>query len=113
MNIKTVNKRPEELGIKLKSLEIGSQKLKCPECQPPHNPKDNPLTLTINTEGIVWFCHHCEWRGSYFENGKIPFSLPKKEYVKPKKPKVELSYDMNSFFNKRLIPLKTLNKFKY
>ena len=112
MNIKTVNKRPEELGIKLKSLEIGSQKLKCPECQPPHNPKDNPLTLTINTEGIVWFCHHCEWRGSYFENGKIPFSLPKKEYVKPKKPKVELSYDMNSFFNKRLIPLKTLNKFK-
>ena len=107
-----MNKRPEELGIKLRSLEIGSQKLKCPECQPPHNAKDNPLTLTINTEGIVWFCHHCEWRGSYFENGKIPFSLPKKQYERPKKPKLQASYNMYSYFTKRCIPKETLDKFQ-
>ena len=48
-----MNKPPIEHGIRQKSFEHGSQKLKCPECQPPHNPRDNPLTLTINSEGIT------------------------------------------------------------
>ena len=82
-----MNKPPEEHGIKLRTREHGSQKIKCPECQPPHNNRDNPLTVTINTEGIVWFCHHCEWRGSYFENGKTPVTLPKQTYTKPQSPK--------------------------
>tara|TARA_A100001391_G_scaffold196806_1_gene175995 strand:- start:793 stop:2487 length:1695 start_codon:yes stop_codon:yes gene_type:complete len=42
-----------------------TQKIKCPKCQPPHNPKDRPLSLT--TEGgtkAMWNCHHCGYSGS-------------------------------------------------
>ena len=106
------NKPPEEHGIRLKTQQHGSQKIKCPECQPPHNPRDNPLTVTINDEGTVWFCHHCEWSGSYFKTGIAPFAIPKKKYERPSKPKLEISYDMNSFFNKRCIPVETTKKFK-
>ena len=37
-----MNKPPEEHGIKLRTREHGSQKIKCPESQPPHNNRDNP-----------------------------------------------------------------------
>ena len=107
-----MNKRPEEYGIRLRSQEHGSQKIKCPECQPPHNPRDNPLTVTINAEGTVWFCHHCEWRGSYFEKGMTPFSLPKQTYTRPTKP-IENSTDkMYKFFERRGISKTVVDKFK-
>ena len=38
----------------------GNQKLKCPQCQPPHKESDNPLSVTISHDGVVWLCHHCD-----------------------------------------------------
>ena len=108
-----MNKTPEEHGIKVRSHNHGSQKLKCPECQPPHNPRDNPLTLTINDEGIVWFCHHCEWRGSYFKNSHRPaYFVNKEKYIKPKEPIQSKSENMYNFFSKRGITKEIVDKFK-
>ena len=48
------------------NVKTGSQKTKCPQCQTgskPHNLSDNPLTVTIEGEKVVWYCHHCEWTG--------------------------------------------------
>ena len=85
--MKSTNKKPEEYGIKLKKYTQGTQKIKCPQCQPhDHNPKDNPLSITINDEGTVWFCHHCNWKGSYF-NGSFKQINKKPEYVRPQSPK--------------------------
>ena len=97
----STDKRPEEYGIRLKTNQHGSQKIKCPECQPPHNPRDNPLTVTINDEGTVWFCHHCEWSGSYFKTGIIPFAVPKKKYVRPERPKGSHTDVMIAYFKER------------
>ena len=56
-----------EEGIRPRSYDSGTQKIKCPQCQPNnHNPKDNPLSLTINDiYSAVWFCHHCEYKGGH------------------------------------------------
>ena len=107
-----MNKPPIEYGIRQKSFEHGSQKLKCPECQPPHNPRDNPLTLTINSEGTVWYCHHCEWKGSYFEKGMTPITIPKKTYTKPPTPKPNNTTKMYKFFESRGISKAVVDKFK-
>ena len=107
----STDKRPEEYGIRLKTHQHGSQKIKCPECQPPHNPRDNPLTVTINDEGTVWFCHHCEWSGSYFKTGIIPFAVPKKKYVRPERPKGSHTDVMIAYFKERGISEDALKSF--
>ena len=107
----STNLSPEERGIKIKSHVRGSYKTKCPECQPPHNKRDNPLTITINDEGTVWFCHHCEWSGSYFKPGLTPFTIPKKKYKRPVEPKGEHTSQMVSYFHERGISEEVLKKF--
>ena len=88
-----------EENIKTKHYDNGTQKLKCPECQPPHNSKDRPLSLTIKTEGIVWFCHHCEFKGGYTERTDIRTIRTNKLTPKYETPKVETkSYD-NFLYN--------------
>ena len=36
-----------ENAINVKHYAEGNQKVKCPQCQPPHNPRDTPLSVTI------------------------------------------------------------------
>ena len=45
-------------NIKVKHTSDGNQKVKCPQCQPPHNPKDNPLSVSIDGGTLLWKCHH-------------------------------------------------------
>lgn len=61
-----ISQKLADAGIKNFSLREGNQKLKCPQCQPPHNPKDNPLSLTIKSDGFVYKCHHCDFKGGVF-----------------------------------------------
>lgn len=72
-------------GINPKHTNTGNQKIKCPVCQPDkHNPRDNPLSLTIKSDSAVWYCHHCEYKGSWaLSYGKYRRYEKKKEYVPP------------------------------
>ena len=77
----------QEENIKLKHTESGNQKTKCPKCQPPHNSRDNPLSVTIDGDSAVWKCHHCDWSGTTLRGNTTNFvSRPKKVYVAPKTP---------------------------
>lgn len=107
-----MNERPEDLGIKLKKFDFGTQKVKCPQCQPPHNMSDNPLSVTINEEGTVWFCHHCDWKGSYFVNNDRMYIPKQKTYVKPDTPVINKNQDMYDYFSKRGISKETVDDFE-
>ena len=103
---------PLDYGIKLKHMNEGSQKVKCPQCQPHnHNIKDNPLSVTINSEGTVWFCHHCNWKGSCHYK-TYNHKLRPKKYQKPDLPKASENTFLYDFFEKRGIRKETVNKMK-
>ena len=51
-----------DLGFKLNGLE--NQKTKCPKCQPPHNPRDFPVSLSFTEDVVLWNCHHCGYKGA-------------------------------------------------
>ena len=105
-------KTPEEHGIKLKKWDYGTQKGKCPVCQPPHKMSDNPLSVTINEEGTVWFCHHCDWRGSYFNRNTKNFVVRRKDYKRPTPPADDVTSQLYKYFEKRGIRKQIVDKFK-
>lgn len=109
----TIEKTLYENNIQTKHLQEGTQKLKCPQCQPPHNPKDNPLSLTIKDDGVVWKCHHCEWKGGK-STGSIYKPTIKTNYVNPEPPKKQdiNNTSMINYFKSRGISLSTLQMFK-
>ena len=76
-----------ENGIRLKSFTEGTHKVKCPKCQPPHNSADRPLSVTVDIDNVVWFCHHCEDTGSvHDERSNVKSITPtKKKIVEPVK----------------------------
>lgn len=89
-----MNDEMTRLGLKPKHTQSGYQKIKCPNCQPPHNPKDRPLSLTIEEDGsFVYKCHHCDFAGgwktsqSYKTKYLKDYIQPKKSFVKPERPK--------------------------
>ena len=101
-------------GIKPKHHGIGNQKIKCPQCQPEnHNPRDNPLSLTIKSDTAVWFCHHCEFKGSWTESYGI--YRPKKEkkiYVKPTVAKKQYNDFLYQYFAERKINKTAVDQLK-
>ena len=103
-------KLKNEHNIDAHSLDIGSHKVKCPQCQPPHNPKDRPLSLTIENDTALWLCHHCNFSGSLRLNGYK--SKPVQKVVQ----KV-VNYDasandfLDNYFSKRSISRETYQAF--
>lgn len=96
-------KQPIDYGIHLKTTVFGTQKVKCPECQPDHhNPRDNPLSVTINEEGTVWLCHHCGFKGSCFKYDRPMYQRSKpRRYSIPEQPKPVTSNRLYDYFEKR------------
>lgn len=99
-------------NIKLEHYEQGGQKTKCPVCQPPHNPKDRPLSVTIENDNAVWNCHHCGHKGTTMRGNSTNFvAKPKKVYIAPKLPtdpkRPKTLYD---WFNERCISKDTVDK---
>lgn len=100
------------LGIKVKHYDQGNQKVKCPKCQPPHNPKDNPLSITFTEGGFVYKCHHCELEGGWYDQGQ-PFKPMKKDFVKPVPPKEDDDKTkLYEFFKGRGISSSTVDNMK-
>ena len=92
----TIDKTLNENNINLKHQQEGNQKVKCPQCQPPHNSRDNPLSVTITNDSVVWKCHHCEWTGGK-GTGSIYTPYKKPTYIQPEPPKTTES-SSNSFY---------------
>jgi twinkle protein len=105
-----LDKLNNEYNIPTHRLKDGTQKTKCPECQPEHNPRDNPLSVTLEPDKILFNCHHCGFQGGVIEPSLsvIPTRRPKPEPVtylaKP-------STFLDSYFNKRGISRETYESF--
>jgi len=101
-----------EQNIVYKHDGAGNQKIKCPQCQPPHDARDTPLSLTIENGNAVWNCHHCEFRGTTMTGASNNFvAAPKKVFVKPSVP-VDSSKPsgMYEYFAERGISKQTVQK---
>ena len=65
-------------------------KYPCPSCQSQRkkHKHDTPLSVTVNTDGIVYYCHHCNINGGiYYEADKLKsHSIRKQTGNKPKDP---------------------------
>jgi twinkle protein len=97
-------------NINPKHYSEGTQKIKCPSCQPhDHNPKDNPLSFTIANNTAVWNCHHCEYKGAAGSTNFV--TAPKKVYVTPLEPKsAQTPSTMYTYFAERGISKETVIK---
>jgi len=108
-----MTKALDEEGIKYKDTSIGTQKLKCPKCQPPHNPRDYPLALTIEDDKVVWYCHHCEYKGGISADSVSYKPKAKTAYNKPTQIQTGLNKDpIYQYFKKRGIGAGTIDDFK-
>lgn len=100
------------LGIKPRNWEQEKQKIKCPKCQPPHNPRDNPLSLTFNDNGFIYKCHHCDFQGGFNESNKR-FVKSKQKIIKPKRPdRVVRNEYLYTYMKNRGISKTTVDDFK-
>jgi|TARA_R100000084_G_scaffold104648_2_gene61422 twinkle protein len=100
--------------IKLKNYNIGTQKVHCPECQPPHKLSDYPLSVTIEADGIVFLCHHCGYTGGT-KNGSSNFVTRKeKVYQLPSVKETDMLRPdtLFSYFAERGISKETVQKKK-
>src|SRR5210317_985192 len=103
-------KLKDEHNIDAQNLYEGSHKIRCPQCQPPHNPKDRPLSITIESDNALWLCHHCNFSGSMRQNGL------KSKPVEKVTQKV-VNYDagannyLDDYFRKRSISRETYQAF--
>mgnify|MGYP001160177208 FL=1 len=61
-----------DYAIRIKNQELGGQKTKCPQCQPAHNMRDNPLSVTVEVGTILFNCHHCGFSGGVVDSGFKP-----------------------------------------
>ena len=97
-------------GIKIKNTTHGNQKTKCPQCQPPHDSHDTPLSVSINDDGAVWLCHHCDWTGGTGSNNYQNNYAKKNIYLRPTTPtEPNKTENMYSFFAKRGIHKDTVD----
>lgn len=102
-----------EEGINLPSTSDGGYKVKCRECQPPHNERDRPLSVTIDHEGIRWLCHHCDRRGGRRKDfGSFLRTKPKPTYNKPQISEKSPTDKMYEFFKSRGISRSTVDGLK-
>lgn len=99
-------------NIRLKNTSVGTQKVKCPKCQPPHDASDRPLTVTIDYESAVWFCHHCSWKGNKTNNTQFKQIKIENVVRKPKEPTVQnKTQEMYNYFADRHISKQTVDDF--
>lgn len=71
-----------EEGIRV-NLNFGQQKTTCPKCSHTRkNKKETCLSVNLEHEIALWHCHHCDWKGSVYENIIKPsFQKEKKNNV--------------------------------
>lgn len=105
-----IENKLNEKGIRVKHTQVGNQKTKCPECQPPHDSRDRPLSVNIKDDGsAVWLCHHCDFKGG---TGETNYTPVKKKYVRPETPNDPTKpQTMYTYFAERCIHKETVDAF--
>lgn len=95
-----------ELGIFLEK----SGRQTCPKCSASRkNSKEKCLTVTYDTDAVLYNCHHCGWSGSVFYRERM---YQKKTYRKPELPKNKDNQSpLIKYFAKRKISEETLKKY--
>lgn len=99
-------------GIRVSNTTVGNQKTKCPQCQPPHDSHDSPLSVNITDDGTaVWLCHHCDFKGGTGNNNYSKSNYQSKPlYVRPSTPsEPNRTESMYSYFAKRGIHKDTVD----
>ena len=59
-----------------------SGKYSCPDCQHERtkNKRDTPLSVTVEADGVLYFCHHCNAKGvEHYEETKRQHHTIRKE----------------------------------
>lgn len=93
----------ERLGIDLRHKRAGQIKTICPKCSDSRRNKKDP-SLSVDIDGGLYNCHHCDFRGRVFERVK-------REYVKPVPRLQKVSEKTLKFFESRGISNNTLLRF--
>jgi twinkle protein len=91
-----------DLGIHLRNYNIGTYKTFCPECKNSRkasNRHDTPLSVTIQSDKVLYKCHNCEYQGIVSEKTNYKVITPKKK---------ENSSKLFDWFSKRGISKKTI-----
>jgi len=101
-------------GIQVRSFALGNHKTKCPECQPNnHNPKDDPLSVTVDLDHAIYNCHHCGFSGGVGDGSIKPtWTPPTPKYEKPKPVKNDPMEKAYTWFKTRGIGKVTVDAMK-
>jgi len=100
----------EKHGIKCNHLDEGNYKIKCPECQPPHDSNDRPLSVEISMDKIIFFCHHCESKGGVMAKSALS-GTPRKAQPMRKDFVLSSSSFLDDYFKSRGISKETYEAF--
>ena len=70
------------------SKGTGQHKISCPSCQHTRkkNRRDKPLSVSVDSEKIIYYCHHCGVEGLIQTKGNVIQMNQKTNGTKPKKP---------------------------
>ena len=104
----------EKHGLIIKHLDEGNHKTKCPQCQPPHDSSDRPMSVEISNEKIIFFCHHCEFKGGVMAQSALTGTVRKLEpQRKPFSPSPPSDSNfLSDYFKNRGISKETYEAFK-
>lgn len=96
------------LGI---TLEHSGKQL-CPQCSATRSDRhDKCLSVTFDTDVVLYNCHHCGWSGAIPYSSNENYRKPK-TYIKPKEPKKSSNdYSLITYFAQRKIFKDTLDKY--
>ena len=67
----TVN---SEIKEAIKHLRVGQHKVRCPSCQGERrsNRSDKPLSVSVDSVGVKYHCHHCGEAGGWVYKTAAP-----------------------------------------
>ncbi len=68
-------------------MKQGQHKITCPECQHDRskNKHDKPLSVNIDSEKVIYHCHHCGTNGLITRTEGTVMTVPYKHLTLPEK----------------------------
>ena len=80
--------KARDAGIELRATELGNHKAVCPRCSHERKKKKDPcLSIGIQADSIVVYCHHCQWSESFWDDDSAPRTYrqaaPARKHAKP------------------------------
>lgn len=104
----------EEFGINIPTGRTGEVATSCPQCSAQRK-KPNVKCLSVNVEKGVWYCNHCDWRGTLkqgVEERSNPYAHRPKTYRRPEYQEAlqQEGGPIAEWFSKRGIPAEVVRR---